>query len=146
MQSCIAGKRVLVVEDDVQVLRSLEKRLTQAGFAVLTARRAEEALALAREEQPDAMTLDVRLPDFDGVELATILSENPVTARIPIVFISGKVDRALRDVAEVGPRRFFIHKPYDPALLVRLLQSVLGGDELAEIRSIMMAKRRQPVN
>lgn len=146
MHRCLEAKSVLVVEDDVHVLQGLEKRLLEAGFAVLTARRAEEALELAREQRPDAMTLDVRLPDFDGLELAAILSENPATARIPIVFISGKVDRQLRDTAEADSARFFIHKPYDPALLVRLLKSVLAGDELAEIRSLMTAKRRQPVS
>ncbi|MBI3464447.1 MAG: response regulator [Planctomycetes bacterium] len=138
--------KVLVVEDDTQILLGLYKRLTRAGFDVLAASCGHAAIECARTYLPDVMTLDVRLPDVDGIEVASILRDGSRTARIPIVFITAKVDRDLRDAAEeAGRHRFFIRKPYDPELLIQLLNSMLARDELAGIQQISKAKRRQPV-
>lgn len=113
-----ASKKVLVVEDDNHVLFSLERRLRSAGFDVLTASTGQEAVDYARQYLPAAITLDIRLPDFDGLEVAQQLRDDLRTQRIPIIFLTGRVDRALQEDYQEFGGRFYIRKPYDPQLLV----------------------------
>jgi DNA-binding response OmpR family regulator len=138
-------KKILVVEDDLQVAFGLQKRLLHAGFEVVTTGSGEGAIYCAECEQPSAITLDVRLPDIDGLEVAWRLRRNAATSNIPIIFITGKADRHFKeDCNDVGGL-YFIRKPYDPDLLIRLLKSVLAQDELGELQELSAAKRRQPV-
>jgi two-component system chemotaxis response regulator CheY len=139
-------KTVLVVDDDADVLLALRKRLRDAGLDVLTASSGAEALALARNTTVDAMTLDVAMPgDVDGLDVASALTRDPQTARIPIIFVTGTADTHFKERCEAVGGKYFLSKPYDADLLVRLLESIFGKDALAEIKRISQAKRRQPI-
>jgi CheY-like chemotaxis protein len=120
-----ARKSVLVVEDDNQVLASLERRLRSAGFDVVTASTGQEAVDFARQYLPAAITLDIRLPDFDGLEVAQQLRDDLLTHGIPIIFLTGRVDRALQEDYQAVGGRFYIRKPYDPQLLVCALTELI---------------------
>lgn len=140
------GKTVLVVEDDSKLLLGLQKRLMHAGYQVLTAMDGTEALALAREEVVDAISLDVRLSgDIDGLEVAAALQKDPRTARIPILFVTGSANDQFDSRCKAVGGRYFISKPYDPDLLIQTLRGIFGTDELSEARRISTAKRRQLV-
>lgn len=139
-------KTALVVDDDRQVLWSLEKRLSQIGLVVLTAANGRDALEFARAGTMDVILLDVRLPgEPDGLGLAAALRDEPGHAHVPIIFVTGTADCHFKARCQEVGGNYFVCKPYDPDLLVRLVQSVLAQDELAEIRRISAAKRRQPV-
>jgi DNA-binding response OmpR family regulator len=112
-------------------LEALMKRLARAGFNVTAASTAEEALQTAHSKKFDAITLDVRLPDFDGLELASAIRRGGHSAATPIVFVTGRVNRDLMDVSTTLNKCFFIRKPYDPVLLVRLLTNLLDGEGTA---------------
>jgi two-component system, OmpR family, KDP operon response regulator KdpE len=77
--------RILVIDDEPQILRAIRTILTEKGFAVTTANRGEEGLALAAANEPDLVILDLGLPDMDGVEVCTRLRE---WTQIPIIILS----------------------------------------------------------
>jgi signal transduction histidine kinase/DNA-binding response OmpR family regulator len=86
---------VLVVDDDAAVRELLERFLTGEGFRVVGAQRGEEALRLARELQPQAITLDVMMPEMDGWSVLTALKSDASTANIPVVMLTIVEDRNL---------------------------------------------------
>jgi two-component system KDP operon response regulator KdpE len=77
--------RILVIDDEPQILRAIRTILTEKGFAVTTANRGEEGLTLAATNKPDLVILDLGLPDMDGVEVCTRLREWTQT---PIIILS----------------------------------------------------------
>lgn len=80
--------KVLVVEDDRDLALLLRRQLESEGYQVLLAGSGEDALWLAKEEQPQLITLDVMLPDLDGFVVLEQLKEHPSTAPIPVVIVS----------------------------------------------------------
>lgn len=138
-------KKILVVEDDLQAANGLVMWLSSSGFEVVTTYSGHAAIEVARSEHPDAITLDVQLPDLDGREVATRLHDDRDTAKIPIVFVTGKADQHFKQQCAAVGGKYFIRKPYDPDLLIRLLRSLLAMDGLEEMRQISQAKRRQPL-
>jgi CheY-like chemotaxis protein len=142
----LCQRTILCVDDDVGLLLALKKRLEHAGLRVLTAGNAARALELAGAGGVDAITLDVGLPDeIDGIEAARRMRSDPQTAHIPILFVTGRADAAFRTRCESVGARYFLAKPYDAEVLLHLLESVFAADELAELRRLSQAKRRQPV-
>lgn len=139
-------KTILVVDDDPHILLALRKQLREAGLDVLTASSGAQALELARHTTVDAMTLDVAMPgDMSGLDVACSLRGDPQTAKIPIIFVTGTADARFKEKCEAAGGKYFLSKPYDADLLVQTLASIFGKDELAEIKRISQAKRRQPI-
>ncbi len=79
-------KRILLVDDEEDVLLMLEKRFAAEGYSVITADNGKRAIFLAKHQKPDLIVLDVRMPDMDGGELAFKLKEDSTTVDIPVVF------------------------------------------------------------
>ncbi|MGC9348187.1 MAG: GAF domain-containing protein [Anaerolineae bacterium] len=84
---------VLVVEDDTQISELLKVTLESEGMDVLTAASGEVAVRVARQELPDLISLDIRLPDLDGFEVLQLLKREPETADIPVVIVSVVAER-----------------------------------------------------
>ena|SRR3990170_4945781 len=140
-------KTVLVVDDDFGILVALEKRLSSAGFLVLTAPSGIDALEHVRQHAVDAILLDVRMPgELDGLGVATTLHKDPDTAHIPVIFVTGAAEAMLKQRCKAIGGQYFICKPYDEDVLVRLLKGVFAQDELAELKKIAKGKRRQLVD
>ena len=138
---------VLVVDDDLDVLHVCQRRLSRVGVRVLTAPNGIVALEHANRRCPDAVVLDVRMPGpMNGFSLAAALRRLPGWQRVPIVFVTGVPTRDIKERCESVGAECFIAKPFDMDVLFRLLQNLLGRDELAEAQLISSAKRRQPVS
>jgi signal transduction histidine kinase/CheY-like chemotaxis protein len=116
--------RVLVVEDDANAYDLIASALSSAGFLCLRARHGEEALRLAREAQPVAVTLDLVLPGMDGWEVLKRLKTTPETCDIPVVIIS-MVDNRELGVA-LGADDYFI-KPVDRDRLLSRIREVCAA-------------------
>ncbi len=117
--------RVLVVEDDANAYELIAAALQSAGYLSIRARHCDEALRLARETNPIAVTLDLVLPGLDGWEILKRLKSDEVTRRLPVVIIS-MVDN--RDLGlALGADDYFM-KPVDrPRLIERLRAITTGG-------------------
>ena len=133
-------QRILVVDDELQIRRLLGNTLTRAGYAVLEAATACEALQIAEAEAPDATLLDLGLPDRDGLELVTLLKKR---GRMPVIIVSAR-DATDDKVAalDLGADDY-VTKPFDTEeLLARLRASLrhrvneLGADAIVTAGSL----------
>ena len=108
-------KKILVVDDERDVLTVLERRLSKAGYDVVKAQNGTEALKLAKSEFPDLILLDILMPDINGADVAAVLKKDPLTQKIPIIFLTCLYTRA--DETQQGHEvagNFFIAKPFNP--------------------------------
>ncbi len=113
-----SGSTILVVDDDPVVHEVLAATLTKEGFRVVHARNGTDALRLARETQPDAVTLDVMMPQVDGWSVLGILKSDPALAHIPVIMLTIVDNRGLG--FSLGASEFMT-KPIDRGRLVALL-------------------------
>jgi CheY-like chemotaxis protein len=121
------SRRILVVDDDALILEVAQMSLeVVGGWTVLTAADGQEGLDRARAELPDAIVMDVMMPGMDGPTAAVALSADPVTAGIPIVLLTAKVQAADRATFAELPVRGVLGKPFDPMLLPAELSTLLG--------------------
>ncbi len=118
----MSAQRVLVCDDEPQILRALRVVLRESGYDVVPAATAREALDVAAVQPPDAAILDLVLPDGDGIEVCRSLRE---WSRMPILLLSavGDEDEKVRAL-EAGADDYIV-KPFAPRELVARLQAVL---------------------
>lgn len=117
--------RILVVDDEPDVLELVEFNLRKAGFDVLLAEDGEAALRRIEAEQPDAVVLDLMLPGVDGLEVCKLLRRDPATANLPVLMLTAKateVDRVLG--LELGAQDY-LTKPFSPRELVLRVKNLL---------------------
>ena len=117
-----AAPRILVCDDEPQILRALKVILRDAGYEAVTADTGEEALDRAAVKPPEAAILDLMLPDLDGVEVTRRLRE---WSEMPIVVLSavGEEDRKVEALAAGADD--YVTKPFGPRELVARLEAVL---------------------
>lgn len=122
------GMRVVVVEDDVQMMRFLKTGLEAHGFLATEARNLREGLAAIVTERPDVILLDLALPDGDGM---TIIDEVRAWSRIPILVLSSRTATAEKISALDGGANDYVTKPFDMGELLARMRAALrhGGQE-----------------
>lgn len=117
---------VLIIDDDVDQADVLARRLQSQGFQTLTAARGQSGLRLAQNEHPDLIVLDLRLPDLDGFSVCQQLADDRRTYDIPVLILSGmEHPEVIRRVRSSGGR-FYLRKPYDPNVLLMVVQNALS--------------------
>jgi two-component system, OmpR family, KDP operon response regulator KdpE len=116
------GRRILVCDDEPQILRALRVILRDAGFEVITAASAEEALDRSAVHPPDAAIVDLMLPDRDGVEVTRSIRE---WSEMPILVLSAVGEEAEKIRALDAGADDYVTKPFGPGELVARLNAVL---------------------
>jgi two-component system KDP operon response regulator KdpE len=114
--------RVLVCDDEQQILRALRVILRDAGFEAVPASSAEEALDLAAVQRPDAAIIDLVLPDIDGIELCRRLRE---WSDMPLIVLSAVGDEDAKVQALAAGADDYVTKPFGPRELIARLQANL---------------------
>ena len=118
----MAGKRVLVVDDDVKTVELVKLYLDRDGYRVLTAYDGVEALRLAREGHPDLIVLDLMLPGIDGLEICRTLRDE---SDVPIIMLTAKTtDQDKLTGLELGADDY-VTKPFSPRELAARVRAVL---------------------
>ena len=120
-------KRVLLIDDeeDVRTLASFCIEI-ETGWEILTAANGREGLKIAETEQPDAILLDVMMPDLDGLQTIDRLKTNPKTKQIPVVFITAKAQASDRRRFYAAGAKGVINKPFDALTLASQILGFLG--------------------
>ena len=118
----IAGRRVLVCDDEPQILRALRVILRDAGFEVVATATAEEALDAVAVRPPDAAILDLILPDGDGIEVCRSIRE---WSEMPILVLSAVGEEAEKVRALDAGADDYVTKPFGPAELIARLNAAL---------------------
>jgi CheY-like chemotaxis protein len=120
------SKCILIIDDEEGIL-GLVREILQAprGWRVLTARSGKEGLACAGAKHPDAILLDVMMPDLDGPTTLQQLRANPVTRSIPVILLTAKVQADRHRFASLDVQGV-ISKPFDPLRLAAQISMALG--------------------
>ena len=123
----MATQRILVVDDDKEVVRLMRAYLEQAGYEVFVAYDGETAVHNLRREKPDLLLLDLMLPDRDGWDITRLVRSDPTLANTPIIMLTARVDTNDKIVGlEIGADDY-ITKPYDPREVVARVRARLRG-------------------
>ena len=121
------SKKILIIddEDDIREVAALSLE-TVAGWEVIVANNGAAGVERAKLDLPDAILLDVMMPGMDGPTTFRELQKSPVTASIPVILLTAKVQSAdQRRFADLGVRAV-LTKPFDPLLLSNQIEGVLG--------------------
>ncbi len=116
---------VLVADDEFGILLVLEMALSDAGYSVVTAGNGRQAVELARADRPDLIVLDWMMPVMDGPTAAAAIRRDPLLAEVPIVFMSGAPETALR--GRFRDYDAFLLKPFLDDELLKVVAHVLDG-------------------
>ncbi|MDD5253272.1 MAG: response regulator transcription factor [Candidatus Omnitrophica bacterium] len=118
-------EKILIVEDEKDIIKMLEYNLKKEGFKVIAARDGEDALDLALREYPDLILLDLMLPGIDGLEVCKTLKKESKTSSIPIIMLTAKSQESDKVVGlELGADDY-ITKPFSPRELIARIKAVL---------------------
>jgi two-component system alkaline phosphatase synthesis response regulator PhoP len=118
-------KRILVVDDDREIVRLLRASLEQAGYQVLIAYDGETALHSLRRGRPDLVVLDLMLPDRDGWDVTRVMRGDKILAHTPIIMLTARVEHHDRIVGlELGADDY-VTKPFHPGELLARIRAVL---------------------
>jgi DNA-binding response OmpR family regulator len=118
--------KVLAVDDDPVILRLIEVNLSLEGFEVALAAGGDDALAKAREVDPDVILLDVMMPGVTGWDVARRLKDDSATTATPLVFLSARTQEDDRRKGQQLGVAAFVSKPFDPVELVETIRRVAG--------------------
>ena len=128
--------KILLVDDEPDALEVLGFKLRQAGYNALLAKDGARAIALARDERPALIVLDLMLPEVDGLEVCKILRRDPNTAAIPIIMLTARaaeMDRVLG--LELGADDY-VTKPFSPRELLLRIKKLLVRSQSSEDTSV----------
>jgi len=118
-------KRILIVEDELDFLELLKFRLEQCNYEVYSAQTGLAAFDMARQCQPDAILLDVLLPDFDGLTVCDNLRRFRATCDLPVIVITAVANDTTRELARIAGATDFFGKPLDFDGLTARLKTLL---------------------
>ena len=124
-------RRILVVDDDREVVRLIRAYLEQAGFEVLAAYDGDTAVHVIRRERPDLLLLDLMLPGKDGWAITRLVRAEPALAHTPIIMLTARVDDTDKIVGlELGADDY-VTKPYNPREVVARVRARLRQPDVA---------------
>lgn len=125
-----AVKSVLVVDDEPNIVLSLEFLMQQAGFDVRVARDGEQALKTMRERRPDLVLLDVMIPHGDGYSVCKAVRANPAWRDVRIVMLTAKGRESEREKGIALGADEYITKPFSNREVVERVKKLLGATSL----------------
>ncbi len=129
MENEFAGKKVLIIDDEADMIEYLETFLQDVGFTTVSAPDAIKGADLAQQENPDVITLDISMPEKSGGKFLRELQENEITANIPVIIVTGvQVDykKFIHSRKHVNPPAGYVQKPIDRDKMVETLREVFS--------------------
>ncbi|MDF1577645.1 MAG: response regulator [Desulfurivibrionaceae bacterium] len=123
--------KVLLVDDEANILLSLQFLMQQEGYEVLVARNGDEAMAIARRHLPDLAILDVMLPGPNGYEVCQAMRAEPRLAGLYILMLTAKSNPAEREKGLAMGADDYVSKPFSNKELVDKVRAVLGSQAAA---------------
>src|SRR6476661_1882154 len=131
----MASTRILIIDDEPDVIDLLSLHLRKAGYALSTATDGATGLRLAREESPALIILDLMLPKMPGLEICKVLKTDAATRNIPVLMLTAKAEEIDRIVGLEFGADDYVTKPFSPRELVLRVNAILrrgkaeGGEE-----------------
>jgi len=118
-------KRILLVDDEVQLVEMMKMRLEANNYEIITAYDGQEALEKARNEKPDLIILDLMLPKLDGYTVCRMLKFDEKYKSIPIVMFTARVQESDKKMGQEVGADAYITKPFDPQALLSKIKEFI---------------------
>lgn len=155
-----SGKKILIVDDEPDILEFLQYNLRKEGYQVVTANDGKQALLVAEQQKPHLIVLDIMMPELDGVETCRLLRQKKEFAHTPIAFLTARDEDFSQITAlDVGGDDY-ITKPIKPRVLISRINALLrrtnresGEDEVAihvhdlviDRQKVLVFRNNQPI-
>ncbi|NQS98784.1 MAG: response regulator [candidate division Zixibacteria bacterium] len=126
------SKKILIVDDEPDLVAYLQSLLKDNGYDTVTAEDGKEGMEKARSEKPDLITLDISMPEESGVKMYRELQDDPATANIPIVIVTGlssdfkRFLEHLERKKQISPPAAYFEKPIDKEEMLSKFREILG--------------------
>ncbi len=124
------SKRILVIDDEELLIKTMNKFLEKQGYQVYTAKNGSDAQALVEEENFDLVICDIRMPGQNGVEtvksIKSIMQSNK-QRDIPVIFVTGFADESIKDEAQKLKPLSYLMKPFDTQELIAVIKKGIGS-------------------
>lgn len=120
------AKKILIIDDEADVLKTVFYRLKAKGYEVFTALNGQEGIDVAKKQKPDLIILDFRLPDMSALEVNTQVQKNAEPQKVPVILITASVER-ISDKAKDCGAGDYIAKPIEPDELYAKVAKSLGS-------------------
>lgn len=122
----MAGKKILVVDDDVDLLKMLKIRIESEGYEFMGAQDGEEMLRVMKMKKPDLILLDIILPKMDGYSALREVRKDDEFKDIPVIVLTAKEKKKVGDLFALEKIEFFVEKPFETEDLLRKIHIALG--------------------
>ncbi len=110
----MATHTVLVIEDEEDMIWTVQKVMEKVGYKTVSAKSAEDGIKMARELHPDVVLLDIRLPKMDGFEACRILKTEPETSDLKVIFVTGVEEAEIFSKGAEAGADYYVPKPFLP--------------------------------
>lgn len=114
--------RVLIIEDNLEILENTVEILELEGYATITASNGLEGIHQAQQHLPDIILCDIMMPEADGYEVLRTLKSNPETANIPFIYLTASVERKEVQAGFDMGAKGYIRKPFDSEELFKTIE------------------------
>ena len=122
------SQRILVCDDEAYITRSIQMKLSRAGYDVQTASDGKEALDFIQQDAPALLITDCQMPRIDGLELCRLLRDDSATADLPVILLTAKSYELDHDQLRSELKVLHIvMKPFSPRELLKLVQDTVGA-------------------
>ena len=118
--------KILVVDDEPDILKVVVFRLKKAGYEVTQAALGKEALIFLKAGKPDLAILDYRLPDMSGIDIAKVMRADDALKRIPIILLTASSGENMAVAVKETRIEGYLKKPFDPDELLEKVRELVG--------------------
>ena len=118
-------KKILIIDDNKEITELVERILEGTEFELVKSNNGQEGIHIAREQRPDAILLDIMMPELDGFTTCRFLRQIPETRDIPVIYLTGKETEKGHTIALKSGASDYIVKPFNPKDLLDRLRRVI---------------------
>ncbi|MFC1855368.1 response regulator transcription factor [Thermodesulfobacteriota bacterium] len=119
------AKKVLIVDDEMHVIKIMQFKLKKEGFDVISAQNGNDAIEIAKKELPDIILLDIMMPDINGYMVLEALKAEDSTKDIPVIMVTAKTQESNKIKAEKLGIADYIFKPFSLQHVVESIQRII---------------------
>lgn len=119
--------KILVVDDEMQLITMVQMRLEANGYEVITANDGQEGLEKAKSENPDLIMLDVMMPKMDGYKVCGLLKKDTRYSKIPVILFTARAQQGDHEVGKEVGADAYITKPFEPPVLLAKIEELLSS-------------------
>lgn len=120
-------KRILIVDDEVQLVEMVKMRLEANGYETLAAYDGQAGLDMAKKERPDLIILDLMMPRMDGYKVCALLKRDSRYSKIPVLIFTAKAQEEDAKMSEEVGADAYLVKPFEPEALLGKISLLLKG-------------------